>query len=200
MGIKKDAKYLKSRYFDLVKIYHPDSKASPLARKLPKEECLARYRLIVDAHEILSDDQKRLAYDAYGLGWTLPSRSRGLRRRSSPDTRYYGWNKDGSDHEADGEFFKLLSGNKKFICFILVIVTFAQTCVFLSSLAKAELQMRQTDEQCRELMTRHRDRALGLRTLIAQVERLLLKRDPSGMGLLPTEEPFYREMLPLCSY
>lgn len=200
MGIRKDSKYFKSRYFDLVKIYHPDSQASPLARKLPREERLARYRLIVDAHEILSDDQKRTAYDSYGLGWTLPSRNRGLRRRSYSNSRYYGWNNDESKHEVEGEFFKSLSGNKKFMCFILVIVTFAQTCVFFSSLVKAELQIRRTDEQCRELMVRHSDRALSLRTLRAQMERLLLKRDPSGTGLLPTEEPFYREMLPLCSY
>lgn len=63
---------------------------------------------------------------------------------------------------------------KKFICYMLVISTFAQTWVFLSSLVKAELQMRRTDEQCRELLSRHMDRALGLRTLIAQMARLLL--------------------------
>lgn len=200
MGIQKYSKYLKSRYFDLVKIYNPDSKASPLAERLPKEERLARYRLIVDAHEILSDDRKRSAYDVYGLGWTQSSRSRDLRRRSYPDTRYHGSNNDRTNHEAELEFFKLLSGNRMFICFVVVLMTFAQTCVFLSSLAKPELQMRRTDEQCRELMVHHRERALNLRTFIAQKENLLLKRDPSGTGLLPTEEPFYREMLPLCMY
>ncbi|KAJ5758450.1 hypothetical protein N7520_005606 [Penicillium odoratum] len=200
MGIQEYAKYPKSRYFDLVKVYHPDSKASLLAEKMPKEERLARYRLIVDAHKILSDDEKRSAYDAYGLGWTLPTRRRGIHRRSYPDTRYSTRNDYGFNHEAEEEFFKHLSGNKKFICFIMVIFIFAQTCVFISSLAKAELQMRRTDEQCRELMICHKDRALDLKTLTAQIERLLLKRDPSGTGLLPTEEQFYREMLPLCTY
>ncbi|KAJ5639579.1 uncharacterized protein N7484_007441 [Penicillium longicatenatum] len=171
-----------------------------MAAQLPKEERVARYRLIVDAYNILSNDQKRSAYDTYGLGWTGPSKNRAFRPESQQDMRYEGWNNDGFNYEAEREFLKHLSSNRKFICFVLVLVIFAQTCVFLSSQAKAELQMRRTDEQCRELMSRSRDRALSLRTLMAQMERLLLKRDPSGTGLVPTEGPFYREMLPFCAY
>ncbi|KAJ5449020.1 hypothetical protein N7445_003841 [Penicillium cf. griseofulvum] len=147
-----------------------------MARYLPREERLTRYRLIVDAHAILSDDQKRSAYDSFGLGWALSSINRRFDSQSWKNT-------------------------SKFICLVLVFlvrVTLAQTCVLLSSLAKLELQRKRIDEQCRDLIDRHRDRALGLSTLVAQMERLLLKRDPSGMGL--AQEPFYRDMLPLCEY
>ncbi|CEJ59952.1 hypothetical protein PMG11_08550 [Penicillium brasilianum] len=179
---------------------HTRSWESRNIQSTPNPERLARYHLVVDAHAILSNDQKRSAYDIYGLGWTLSSKNRDLCGRSCSNTRCHGWNNDRTNHKAEQKFFKHLSSNRKFICFILVIVTFAQTCVLLSSMAKSELQMRRTDEQSRELMVRHRERALNLRTLVAQMECLLLKRDPSGAGLLPTEETFYREMLPLCMY
>ncbi|CAG7948285.1 unnamed protein product [Penicillium nalgiovense] len=199
MGIQRGHKYSRTRYYDLVKIYHPDSSTSDIAKRLPTEERLSRYRLIVDAHEILSDQQKRSAYDAYGLGWPLPSRHHGYDNiPQSPRHTYERWDDIDSEHGAVNEFLGRLLKNKKFICLMIVLATFAQACVILSSVAKTKLEMRRRDEECRDLIFRHRDRALDLRTLVAQMERLLLKRDPSGMGLGPTEEPFYREMLPFC--
>ena len=200
MGIERGNKYSKSRYYDLVKVYHPDSSTSLAAQKLPVEERLSRYRLIVDAHEILSDYKKRSAYDTYGLGWPLPSRPHSFDLRSQRHTTYDRWGDEGFNGGSERELIRRLFRNKKFICFVVVLVTFAQTCVILSSLAKSELQMRRTDEECRDMIYRHRDRALSLKTLMAQMERLLLKRDPSGMGLASTEEPFYRDMLPFCAY
>lgn len=200
MGIQKYEKYSKSRYYDLVKIYHPDRKASPVYEKLPKDERLARYRLIVDAHTILSDDRKRSAYDKHGRGWNLESRRRHFGNWTDLDAIYYGRSDERGHYDGEREFLQQLIGSKSFICLIVVIVTFAQTCALLSSVAKSERQMRQTDEHCRVLMDRRRERALNMRTLVAQMESFLLKRDPSGLGLLPTEEPLYHEFLPLCSY
>jgi hypothetical protein len=77
------------------------------------------------------------------------------------------------------EALKDLLGNKKVIFLVLLVVTFVQACFFASSLAKVEVQIRRTDPQCRGLLRRHQDRALTLSTLVAQMKRLLLKREPS---------------------
>lgn len=66
---KSDA-YTKHRFYALVKLYHPDRyhPASTVAA-LPLHVRLERYRMLVAAHDILSDIEKRKAYDAWGHGW-----------------------------------------------------------------------------------------------------------------------------------
>ncbi|RMZ70538.1 J domain-containing 1 [Pyrenophora seminiperda CCB06] len=62
--------YSKHRFYALVKLYHPDAgHASPAIAQLPLHVRLERYRLVVTAHDILSDREKRKAYDAWGHGW-----------------------------------------------------------------------------------------------------------------------------------
>lgn len=62
--------YSKHRFCALVKLYHPD-RSYPAASidSLPRNVRLDRYRLLVAAHAILSDADKRSAYDASGHGW-----------------------------------------------------------------------------------------------------------------------------------
>lgn len=64
----------KRRFYELVKLYHPDRNHhlhvhTHLCRDIPYSVRLERYRLIVAAHAILSDPVKRSAYDHYGAGW-----------------------------------------------------------------------------------------------------------------------------------
>lgn len=71
---KKGAIYSKARFYELVKLYHPDrttrAPTRPLeSRHVPQSVCLERYRLIIAAHTILSNPSKRSAYDRYGAGW-----------------------------------------------------------------------------------------------------------------------------------
>ncbi|KAJ4291179.1 J domain-containing protein 1 [Kalmusia sp. IMI 367209] len=70
LGCSKRGQYTKHRFYSLVKLYHPDrcATSSPIAH-LPHAVRLERYRLLVAAHTILSDDAKRKAYDTWGLGW-----------------------------------------------------------------------------------------------------------------------------------
>ena len=66
---KRGSPYSKRRFYELVKIYHPDRSAHPLAGKLSDSVRLERYRLIVAANDILSDPEKRRRYDSLGIGW-----------------------------------------------------------------------------------------------------------------------------------
>ena len=62
--------YSKNRFYALVKLYHPDRcHPTSAVAQLPLQVRLERYRLLVAAHDILSDVEKRKAYDAWGLGW-----------------------------------------------------------------------------------------------------------------------------------
>ena len=65
----KDARYNKALFYQLVKIYHPDRNHTAAGSSMPHSVRLERYRLVVAANEILSDDVKRRAYDLYGAGW-----------------------------------------------------------------------------------------------------------------------------------
>lgn len=70
--LKKGAIYSKHSFYQLVKIYHPDRQGlgqNHQIKNISPNEGLERYRLIVLAHEILSDPVKRRAYDIDGAGW-----------------------------------------------------------------------------------------------------------------------------------
>jgi curved DNA-binding protein CbpA len=100
--ISKSATYSKHKYYELVKIYHPDaSQHHPALANLQPIEKLERYRLVVQAHEILSDPIKRREYDSHGAGWgeqgrTLTRHSRGYYSPASGKTYGFGYNDDNS--------------------------------------------------------------------------------------------------------
>lgn len=70
---QKGSPYSKARFYELVKLYHPDRhryvhEASGV-RRLSEAVRLERYRLVIAANAILSDPAKRSAYDARGGVW-----------------------------------------------------------------------------------------------------------------------------------
>jgi len=69
--LQKGAPYNKQRFYELVKIYHPDKHhcASSHFPPLSHATKLERYRLIIAANAILSCPTARRAYDRHGLGW-----------------------------------------------------------------------------------------------------------------------------------
>jgi hypothetical protein len=70
LNCKKGDAYKKNRYYALVKLYHPDRcHPGSSTYTLPLAVRLERYRMLVAAHDILSDAEKRKAYDAWGAGW-----------------------------------------------------------------------------------------------------------------------------------
>ncbi|KAI5842565.1 hypothetical protein DFP73DRAFT_515285 [Morchella snyderi] len=62
--------YSKARYFQLVKLYHPDH-ARHRNLRITEAVRVERFRLVVAANAILSDPAKRAAYDRFGLGWNV---------------------------------------------------------------------------------------------------------------------------------
>lgn len=68
-AMKHKATYSKSRFYELVKVYHPDLSNGSSPDNVSHQMKMERYRLIVAAHTILSDPAKRSAYDRFGAGW-----------------------------------------------------------------------------------------------------------------------------------
>ncbi|KAL9603664.1 MAG: hypothetical protein Q9219_000983 [cf. Caloplaca sp. 3 TL-2023] len=72
--LEKTAPYSKRRFYELVKLYHPDRHAHscnvPHIDTLPQDVKMKRYRLVVAANDILSDPTRRRAYDQVGAGWS----------------------------------------------------------------------------------------------------------------------------------
>jgi hypothetical protein len=70
------APYSRACFTELAKLYHPDRARAAAgnqnhgsAARVSPAERLERYRLVVQAHAILSDPTRRRAYDACGAGW-----------------------------------------------------------------------------------------------------------------------------------
>ncbi|CCE27134.1 uncharacterized protein CPUR_00606 [Claviceps purpurea 20.1] len=86
LGIQRGAPYTKRRFYQLVKLYHPDthdasgSGQSTTTQKLSNDSRLERYRLIVAANDLLSDPDKRRLYDNHGIGWNNDRRPRDYRQ------------------------------------------------------------------------------------------------------------------------
>ncbi|RAK98509.1 J domain-containing protein [Aspergillus ibericus CBS 121593] len=188
LGLHPRDPYTKTAFYKLVKLYHPDryqtvpSDLSPTIRE-------HRYRLVVAAHELLSNPQKRLAYDRYGVGWRGQGPPRTARVSRHPN--------HATSHGTEGEN---LLPHPRLVILFLVIAFFLQSCLFVVRAQKAEMHARQVHVQSQRLLDRRRSRAAGLGGLGIQVERFLLKRDPSGLGVTGQEALVYREMLPYCTF
>ncbi|KAI1171546.1 hypothetical protein F4777DRAFT_591155 [Nemania sp. FL0916] len=83
----KHARYNKALFYELVKIYHPDRNQMAGGSPVPHSVRLERYRLVVAANQILSDDAKRRAYDLCGAGWDGSPSMQNLHRESDRSWR-----------------------------------------------------------------------------------------------------------------
>ncbi|KAL8987615.1 MAG: hypothetical protein Q9177_003194 [Variospora cf. flavescens] len=89
--LQEKAPYSKRRFYELVKLYHPDRHAHSC--HVPDVDCLSpdakmkRYRLVVAANDILSDPSRRRAYDLFGAGWSTHPDNGGSAWSSDDTTR-----------------------------------------------------------------------------------------------------------------
>jgi len=70
----RSAPYSKRRFYELVKLYHPDTYSSETnahtGERLTQGAKLERYRMVIAANELLSSPSKRRLYDTTGHGWS----------------------------------------------------------------------------------------------------------------------------------
>jgi molecular chaperone DnaJ len=102
LGVKRDAsdKEIRSAYRRLARKYHPDVNAGDKSTE-------AKFKEINNAHEILSDAEKRRKYDKYGDQWQYADQIEEMQRKQSAGD-YFRRTQTGGDgsfnFETDGNF------------------------------------------------------------------------------------------------
>lgn len=221
--LDRRAVYSKHKFYQLVKIYHPDRNGHDgvLAGGISAGERLERYRLVVLANEILSDPIKRKAYDSHGAGWGSSERAGTRHTRgyySASTGKQYG---TGANHDSspfgnatweDWErWYRRSEGNTRskqayegnyinpnafasFVILMAVITGVAQaTRAGQYSGSLEEKAQAFTEKTSRFLTTRASHYDENKLTSDGRVKHFLAKRDPSKYGLKGEEEEHYRK-------
>lgn len=103
------AAQVKRRYYELVKIYHPDRLSSPTATENE------RFHKIVAANDLLCDKSKRSAFDTYGIGWQWAGTDRHTRVYAGQmsGSRFNQYNRHRrADHAETEAWDNFYTGNK----------------------------------------------------------------------------------------
>ena len=217
---KKGSKYSKQRFYELVKIYHPDRHDPGVHDDLSYDIKLERYRLVVAANDILSDPVKRSAYDYYGAGWNGMADVRSPQDNSdstSPWGSYSGrgWSggPDGPSQNATWEDWERWyqrdsqgAQQPRYVsnsAFVALIVIFAAlggvgqaTRVGNYSMSFIEQRDALHDSISKDLMRRRRETTNGFGSREERIQQFLKQRDPYGYGVMDPKEESYRRMLP----
>ncbi|KAH8692635.1 hypothetical protein BGW36DRAFT_399464 [Talaromyces proteolyticus] len=207
---EQTAPYSKRRYYELVKVYHPDHRSNDhqILKHISEEVRLRRYRLIVTAHEILSDPAKRAAYDRDGSGW-----------HSHPDhpdsksfSQTYGYAADKDDsifQNATWEDWERyynrhqpkqvqVVSHRTFVTFIVLLVTFggfAQASWITQYQTSFDQRIQEMNEKSARLLAKRRQQSDSLKSTERRVQNFLIQRDPKGIGLKEEEGTVYRQTL-----
>lgn len=204
------APYSKWRYYELVKLYHPDLQSDDRRnfKNVSDEVRLQRYRLIVAAHEILSNPEKRAAYDRDGTGW----HSHPDHPDSKTDSKAYAW---AADNDASifnngtwEDWEKYHNRNKPkqvqmvshgtFISFMLLLVLFggfAQASWITQTQLGLDQRVQEMNAKSARLLAKRRQQTDELKSREHRVQNFLIRRDPTGSGLKEEEEPVYKQVL-----
>ncbi|KAL2014195.1 hypothetical protein VTN00DRAFT_1720 [Thermoascus crustaceus] len=211
---ERNAPYSKARFYALVKIYHPDMPCNghPLCKDISHEVRLQRYRLVVTAHEILSDPIKRAAYDKWGIGWhsnpdinSSSSDSTGdaaRRSRTGRDDPIYAnatwedWERYYNRHNPEQ---RAIVDHRTFVTFLLLLTLFGAG-LQVSWLGQYSVAFEQriqdmNEKSVRFLTGRRQQTTTQMNSSEARVQQFLMRRDPSGSGLKEGEEDVYRQVL-----
>ncbi|KAI1933668.1 J domain-containing protein 1 [Ophidiomyces ophidiicola] len=220
LKLDRNSPYSKRRFYELVKIYHPDRSCDghPLCKDIPDSVRMNRYRILVAAHELLSDPRKREAYDKYGDGWHHRHELFGVnaKKDSSQSTVRYRYKpkKRGDDifknatWEDWEEFYERRDGQSKqaqtvshstFASFLLLLALFGgvgQAITVGKYSTYVQERVRDVNDRCGKFLEGRKHHTINkMNSQDARVQSFLMKRDPSGYGLKEEEEETYRRLL-----
>ncbi|KAJ5382711.1 hypothetical protein N7517_000622 [Penicillium concentricum] len=206
LNLPRGATYSKRHYYELVKIYHPDRPLTdhPLFRQLTAETRLQRYRIVVDAHELLSDPIKRAAYDRNGTGWSHTILDTTIARdaRDSHGPNIYSnatwedWEDWHNRHQGPQQH---VVDQRTFSRLIILLVLFAgalqASWIGQMNNGYNDRLRGVTEESARVLQSRRDETIKQMTSNDARVQGFLIRRDPTGSGLKDNEQPVYQSEL-----
>lgn len=216
---KRGAPYSKRRFYELVKLYHPDRHAlehdpsspgflSPAVR-------LERYRLVVAANNILSDPAKRGAYDRYGAGWNgqpelgAPKHNwsqatgtgwSGFQDNASPaqNATWEDWER-WYRRDAKGKQEPLYFSNSAFVSLIAIFAALAAIgqATRVGDYSRTFLeQIEAVHEDCSKDIQRRRKESHTFTNKDERLQSFLRNRDASGYAITDSTDAGYRKLLP----
>ncbi|KAI9735965.1 MAG: hypothetical protein M1834_001431 [Cirrosporium novae-zelandiae] len=217
-GQKQGSPYSKRRFYELVKLYHPDSHSHHShhhSRYLPDPVRLERYRLVVKANEILSDPVKRSAYDRYGTGWSGRPEFDSCRARYSPGGRYRRsdpspfanatwedwekWYHRNDDNKGAWGQTPVYSSHGTFISIVALITAlggYGQVTRIESWGETFSERIEHLNNECTQQLNEHRKESTKKPTKEQRVQNFLKHRDPAKQGITDPREEAYRRMFP----
>jgi hypothetical protein len=213
-SIDQKGVYTKKDYYELVKIYHPDrcgheENGIIIAHDLPRKLKVERFRLIVTAHEILSDPAKRRAYDMYGAGWEGHPAESNLKGnpfdpkrwendpRGSPAQnatwedweRWYQGNGPNAKNRRDAQLFS----NITFFSGVALMTAIGGLGQFARAEKHSELWLEQQDKQhnnAAEQLARLRSMHADTPEREQQIDAFLRRRERNLSDMAPMDSPY----------
>ena len=217
LRLKEDSPYSKHRFYELVKIYHPDKSCLESGSSdtdiLPRSTKTQRYYLIVTAHNILSDPVKRKAFDKYGAGWegrpengapksnwghSNDARWSGFDTNDSPfrNATWEDWEKWYQRDKVKQEPVYLSNGG-----FLMLVLA----AVFLAGFGQSirvedysnlfQRRVRKCHDDATMAIRQRRTESQGFGNRDERLQNFLRTRDPDGFGVIDPTEESYRELL-----
>lgn len=214
---ENNAPYSKWRFYELVKLYHPDrcSHEHGLSKSLSSSTRVERYRLVIAANIILSDPAKRKAYDKFGTGWDGRPDCRIFKQTQDHDenTDWTGFAKNESParnatwedwerwYQRDGrskqETVYFSNGAFFSVVVILVVLGGIGQATTVRGFANTYLkQIEAANHECTTAVHRRRVASHGFGNKGEQVDNFLRARDPYSLKneqsreCLPPPSPF----------
>ena len=218
LSTKQSATYSKRRFYELVKVYHPDRNGHADGKFVGGEPSgavkMERYCLIVTAHEILSDPAKRKAYDTTGAGWNghpehgIPrydwgqhngKQWTGFDRNDSPFrcATWEDWEKWYMRDKAKQEPVYISNGG--FLVLVIAVVFlggFGQSIRVEDYYNVFQRQVERVHDDASKALRSRKTESMGFGNRDERLHNFLKTRDPIAYGVTDLSEESYRKLLP----